>query len=390
MVTVFRPNRATALQAALALAAVAAVTLLMLPVRERLDKAHVALLFLIVVLVTSARGGRAVALFTAVLTFLCFNWFFLEPYHTFVIADPLDWLVLFTFLTTAGIAAQLVHHVQVQAREARARASEIERLSALGAETLNVGRAEDALGAIASVIRTTLHVERAEVYLQDPREDEPKLLVRSPRERGDLAPGPPPPLVVWVARAGLSAAELTDGTSRLQEAPKPPSTSPPALEAAGARTLMLPLLVRGRTVGVLRLIGHEVIQFETGQQQFLDALSYYAALGVERVRLTAQAEHASALAEADRLKDALLAAVSHDLRTPLTTIKATAVEIAASGDARGRAIEREANRLNELVVDLLDLSKLQAGAVKLEPQINEAADLIGAALQQLSAALAGR
>src|SRR6185369_6220373 len=126
------------------------------------------------------------------------------------------------------------------------------------------------------------------------------------------------------------------------------------------------------------------------QQQFVDILSYYAALGVERLRLTVQAEQASALAEADRLKDALLAAVSHDLRTPLTTIRATSHEIADSGDARGQAIEHEAERLNELVADLLDLSKLQGGAVKLTPELNEAGDLLGAALHQLAGTLKNR
>jgi two-component system sensor histidine kinase KdpD len=130
--------------------------------------------------------------------------------------------------------------------------------------------------------------------------------------------------------------------------------------------------------------------FDTEQRRFLDVLSYYAALGVERVRLMAQAEHAVALAEADRLKDALLASVSHDLRTPLTAIKATAHEIAAAGDERGAAIEAEANRLNELVADLLDLSRLQAQAVHVTSEIHTADDLIGAALKELAGPLGER
>ena len=381
-------NRKQVLNALAGIAVVVVLTAAMVPFRERLDKAHVALLYMLAVLVLSARAGRTTGISVAVATFLSFNFFFLPPYHTFVIADPLNWLVLITYIITAALAAQLFHAARQQAETARQRASEIERLSTLGAETLSVGRAEDALGAIVNVIRNTLHIAAGEVYLKDPREEKPRLVVRSPRAR-DLESETAPALVSWVAASGLAAAELTGGTTRVQE-PMRGNAGPPPLALQDVRELLLPLHVRERTVGVLRLIAHDVIPFEPAQQQFLQALSYYAALGVERVRLTTQAEHAAALAEADRLKDALLATVSHDLRTPLTTIKAISQEIAASGDARGRTIEGEANRLNHLVADLLDLSRLQSGAVRLEPKVNDAADLIGAALQQLETTLRDR
>jgi two-component system sensor histidine kinase KdpD len=384
---VSRLSRGHALHALAAIALVAGLTFAMLPFRERLDKAHVALIYMLAVLILSARAGRTVGASAAVFTFLLFNFLFLPPYHTFFIADPLHWLVLLTYLLTAGIAAQLFHTARQQTEAARERAAEIERLSTLGAETLSVGRAEDALGAIVNVIRNTLHVAVGEVYLKDPREDEPRLVVSAPR-LGETERPEVPALVKWVASSGRGAAELVGGTTRLQESG--PDNAAPPLDMRDTRVLLLPLRVRERTVGVLRLVGHDVIPFDPAQQQFLEALSYYAALGVERVRLTTQAEHAAALAEADRLKDALLATVSHDLRTPLTTIKATAQDIAASGDARGRAIEIEANRLNALVADLLDLSRLQSGAVRLEPQVNDAADLIGAALQQLEGTLRDR
>jgi two-component system sensor histidine kinase KdpD len=253
-----------------------------------------------------------------------------------------------------------------------------------------VGRAEDALAAIASVIRTTLHVATAEVYLKDSREDLPRLVVRSPRSRGESEAAAVPDLVTWVAREGQAAAELQDGTTRLQDANIAPERQFEDLENADVKVLNLPLRVRNRTVGVLRLSGPGGILIQVGQRRFVEVLSYYAALGVERVRLVAEAEHAAALAEADRMKDALLATVSHDLRTPLTSIRAIAHEIAESGDERGTTIEGEAARLNELVADLLDLSQLQAGAVHPEVQVNEAGDLIGSALQQLSRPLQGR
>src|SRR5262249_27382712 len=117
------------------------------------------------------------------------------------------------------------------------------------------------------------------------------------------------------------------------------------------------------------------------------------ALAAERVRLVAEAEHAEALRQADRLKDALLASVSHDLRTPLTTIKALAHDLAGhagEGDERAACTGQQADRLNHMVADLLDLSRLTAGGLPMEPEINAAEDLVGAAIQQAAGALQGR
>ena len=104
---------------------------------------------------------------------------------------------------------------------------------------------------------------------------------------------------------------------------------------------------------------------------------------LERVRLVAEAERAEALREADRLKDALLASVSHDLRTPLTTIKALAHESPRDGDDRAATIEQQADRLNRMVADLLDLSRLKRGELAGAAELNAAEDLVGAAIQQV-------
>ncbi len=106
---------------------------------------------------------------------------------------------------------------------------------------------------------------------------------------------------------------------------------------------------------------------------------------IEIQRLAEEAKRVEALREADRLKDALLASVSHDLRTPLTSIRATAAEIRAQGIEAAAIIEEEAERLNRFVTDLLDLSRMRGGALPVEPRINAAEDLIGAALQQVRA-----
>jgi len=127
------------------------------------------------------------------------------------------------------------------------------------------------------------------------------------------------------------------------------------------------------------------------QARFLDALAYYAALGVERGRLVADAERAEAERRLEALRSALLTAVSHDLRTPLTTIKAIAHEVAEGGERdRARVIEEECDRLDALVGDMLDLSRIQSGAVHPALDVNTVDDLIGAALRRADALLRGR
>jgi two-component system, OmpR family, sensor histidine kinase KdpD len=367
----------------LSLAAVLVVTVAMIVLRARLDRVHVALVYLLVVLGGSAAGGRALGITLSVLAFLLFNFLFLAPYHTLVISDPFDWLVLLAFLATGIVAAELLDRAQTQAETARRRAAEVDRLAALGAETLGVARAEDALVAIARVIRSTLDVDRCEVYTWDAMTARLASAVHADgRGTRELAAhSRTAELVRWVATNGLEAAELADGTTRLASAHEPGAA---ALDAPDVQVRLIPLQVRGRTVGVLRLENPDTLSLDPTRHRYLEALAYYAALGVERMRLAADAERVEARREADRLKDSLLATVSHDMRTPLTTIRGLAHDIAREGDDRALVIEEEVDRLNRFVAGLLDLSRLNAGGVTTAIALNAAEDVMGAVLQRVA------
>lgn len=312
------------------LAVTALATALMAAMRVSFDQVHVVLVYLLIVLIASASAGRVLGFTLAVVGFILIDYYFQPPYSDWTVGKPLDWAALGAFLVTALVATQLLARAQAEAEESRRRAVEVESFAKLGSETLSAGRAEDALQRIAEVIRSTLAISHCSI---EPTSRD----VRSE----------------WVM--------TPDG--RVDH-------------------VVLPLAVQDRVVGVMRLGTDSPVQLDDAQRRFLEAISYYAALAIDRVRLVAEAEHAEALREADRLKNIVLASVSHDLRTPLTTIKALAQSAALQGNDAGAAIEEQADRLTRLVSDLLDLSRLKGGGFEANPEINTAEDLIGAAVRQ--------
>lgn len=435
------------------LAVVVGATLGMFFVRTSLDKAHVALVFLLIVLGASAAGGRALGLTVASLAFLSFDFFFLPPYARLTVANPLDWLVLFAFLVTSVVATQLLYRANATARSAMERAREVDRLAGLGAETLNAADADQALRAIASVIRSSVDVDECDIYLRR-LAGGVELAARALRGQGEppeaghvegrverrgIASDARPSssrddgLVEWIIQHGTGAAELVDGTIRLpQHVPPAPTqadkarpheqlettvalsmvtrhddgsaairvqralhigdeSSPRDRGQPAVRAFAVPLRARDHVVGVLRIATANGLSLTGEQTRLLTALAYYAALGAERARLVATAERAEAERRLEALRSALLTAVSHDLRTPLTTIKGIANEIARGSDpARASIIEHEADRLDDLVGALLDLSRIQAGAVHPALAVNTIDDLLGAALRGASGAVQGR
>lgn len=373
----------------IALSAFLIVTALLLALRGTADKAHVALAYLLLVLGVSSRGGRGPGIAVSVAAFLSFNFLFLLPYHTLTLADPLDWGVLAAFLLTSLVAAQLLVRARREAASAELRAQEVERLSTLGAETLNAPRAEDALRAIAEVIRGALEAARCDVHVCA-HGGVTTLAARAgdaPTSHPGVAGQPGGEGVLqWVATNGRAAVELDSGSMRAAQG----DTYEFVAANPDVRSLFLPLQVRDRTVGVLSVMPGRALRLDAAGARFLMALSYYVALGVERLKLAEDADRADALEKAAAAKNAVLASVSHDLRTPLTTIKALAHELRRDGDERAAVIEEEADRLNRFVADLLDQSRLAAGGLRVETEVNAAEDLMGAAMQRVSGATGDR
>jgi two-component system, OmpR family, sensor histidine kinase KdpD len=365
--------------------AAAATTGFLLLNRQNIGEAHIALAYLLIVLGASTRCGRPLGFGLALLCFLSFNFFFIQPYYALTIHNRLDYLVLLAFLITSAVATQLLHRAQTQAEAADRRAHEIDRLAALGAESLNAPRAEDAVTAIATVILNGLNLSACEIYLRDHPTGGSRCIARVTRlgagDPEDLSPGAS---FLDRAEAGRAFAYRPDGSS-YEARDSEPSSATRRLLSTDARSMFIPLVARETQVGTLRLESTETIALDSGQQRFAEALAYYAALTLERVQLQSAAEQAEALREADRVKDALLASVSHDLRTPLTTIKAVAHDIAMDGDDRAIVVEEEADRLNRFVSDLLDLSRLN-GSSLVTTELVAVEDVIGVALQQLSGA----
>jgi two-component system sensor histidine kinase KdpD len=154
--------------------------------------------------------------------------------------------------------------------------------------------------------------------------------------------------------------------------------------------MALPLYVHDQSVGTLVLRDRAPIVFGREKRYFVEAISYYAALALERARLSAEADRSTALIESGRMKDFVLASVSHDLRTPLTTIKALAQDTLRSGTDHAGEIEEQADRLSRMVADLLDLSRLRAGGFTVDVELNAAEDVVGAVLRQCEPLAEGR
>jgi len=323
----------------------------------RVNQTTVALTLLLAILVASTAWGLAVAVFMSVTAMLAFNFFFLPPVGTLTIADPQNWVALAAFLVTSLIATQLSSRVRRQAEESKRRRREVERLYKFSQQLLVSGNVLALLNSVPNHIVETFGMGAAALYL-----DYKDKFYHSG------------------AAAHFSEEEMRRATLREE----------PLLEPERSLSFV-PVRMGTRSLGSLAISG-SMLSRET-----LEALGTLIAIAFERARAMEELSKTQAAREGERLKSALLDSVTHDFRTPLTSIKASVTTLLSStgqmkSDQREllTVINEECDRLNHLVGDAAEMARLDAGEFELNLAPNRMAEVVAAALQHCKTVLGAR
>jgi two-component system sensor histidine kinase KdpD len=340
---------------------------------DALGVANVALVFLTAILAGAVMHGLGPSLFASLAAVLAYNFFFLPPLYTFTIADPENVVALFFFAVVAVVASNLAARLRAQAIVAGHRARATDDLYQFSRKLTVAVTLDDLLWATAHQVARMLKVR---VVLLLPEDG--TLAVRA---------GFPPEDVL--DEADLAAARWSFEKNHV--AGRDSDTLP------GAKWLFRPLRTGRGCLGVVGIIRDDPGPLLTpDQQRLLDALADQAALAIERINLARDLHAVRLEAETDKLRSALLTSISHDLRTPLASILGSATSLrsqrdgldAATQEALLATIIEEADRLNRFIGNLLDMTRLESGAVKPNTSLNELSDVIGTALQRAAKILA--
>jgi two-component system sensor histidine kinase KdpD len=339
-----------------------------------LDVRNLALVFLMAVLTSAVIHGLRPALYTCIISALSFNFFFLPPRYTLTISDPESVLALFFFLGVAVIASNLTATVQRQAAAARQRARTTEDLYLFSKKLAGTGTLDDVLWATAFQLASMLKVR---VVLLLP-------------EEGTIAVKAGYPPDDTLDEADIAAARWA--WEHNHAAGRGADTLP------GAKRLYVPLRTGRAAVGVIGLDNdrRDGPLLTPEQQRLLDALADQAALAIERIQLVADVDRAKLAAEADRLRSALLTSISHDLKTPLAAILGAAGTLRDYRDSMSvedrldllSTVVDESERLNRFIANLLDMTKIESGAMEPNYALHYPGDIAGSALRRAEKILA--
>jgi two-component system sensor histidine kinase KdpD len=342
---------------AVSLATVAGITVFYRHARD-VNQTTIALTFLLAILAVSAVWGMAVSVFMSVVAVLTINYFFLPPVGTFTIADPQNWVALLAFLVTSIMGSQLSARIRKEADEAHQRRREIERLYKFSQKLLAEGNVIQLMNAIPNYVVESFEAGAAELFL--PQKDK-------------------------FYRSGFGAAHLDE------EKMKSVFLRDEAIFESQEGLYFIPVRMGVRPIASLGISGSRL------SRQTLDAVGSLVAIAIERARAVEKLGETEAERQGERLKSALLDSIAHDFRTPLTSIKAAttsllAEEIPAREQTREllTIINEECDRLNRLVEEAAEMSRLEAGEFELNLAPTQISDIIEAALAQCENALAGR
>ncbi len=355
----------------------------------------ISLVYLLVILTLASTRGLYAAVLASIIAFLSFDFFMIPPLYTFTVDKFEEWLALFVFLVTAIITSQLAVALRQRADQAKAQEQETRILYELMQATNKEENLERQLNIIAdTVLKVFSFWGMRDCTILLPNEEGNLLVEGSADEAGKGMPLPPDERVTacWVMQHGQTV-ELYDSALVSQKSPTSApravvrSTSSPNEMRRYVR--MIPLMMGKKVVGVMRLLIEDnprVFDVESrlggardranDRTAFFWAFVDQAAAVIERARLRQESLQVEVLRRTDTLRAALLSSVSHDLRTPLSSIKAAASSLLQDDvqwDEEARrsftmSIERQADRLNRLVENLLDMSRIEAGALKPEKE----------------------
>ena len=375
---------------------------------------NISLLYLLIVLTLASTRGLYSAIVASVVAFLSFDFFLTQPLYTFTIFKVEEWLALFIFLVTAIITGQLASALRLRAEQARKREYETRVLYELVRDTNREENVERQLSIIARAVVDVFSswgVRDCAILLPDASG---KLVIqantRSSKEQVTLL-ADEAATATWVM-SQVQTAELHDVSLTPQGyAPRAVVRSTNLKYPMRRYVRMVPLKLGQRVVGVLRLsmeddprlfsaersLGVERERSHPGTTFFWTFVDQAASV-IERERLRRETLQVEVLRRTDALRAALLSSVSHDLRTPLSSIKAAASsllqeDVQWDDEARhsfALAIVREADRLNRLVANLLDMSRIEGGALKPEKEWYPINELIQDVVARMQPVLQGR
>ncbi len=358
----------------LAIVVVAVTSAVAVAARSLLHVPDVEMLFLLGVMVVALTTGRRASILAAALSVIAYDFFVVPPPYTLDVSDARYFLTFAMMLAMGLVIGTLTQRLREQEHAALARE---QRTSALYALSRSLGAAVDAAGVAEAAVRAVAEGFRGEVVFLAPAE-------------GDrLAP-----LAAVPAAASLDAGELAVAGWALEHG-RPAGRGADALVDAGV--LCVPLRTWGDVLAVVAVRLPAGRRLADDQRELLEALGRQAALALDRVRLADEARRAALRAKAEELRSGLLSSVSHDLRTPLAAITGAGTLLLES-DGADPALRREltttvveeAERLERLVANLLDMTRLDSGVVEPRREWVPLDEVVGAALNRLERALAGR
>jgi two-component system sensor histidine kinase KdpD len=312
------------------------------------DDTLVALLLLIPVGVITARWGLGPGIAASLAAFLAFNYLFIAPYFTFIVHRTADLGVLLVFLVVAVVMSQLVARAQAGARAATAREREATQLYELSTALAGPRDSRKIAAALAEQLLSSLEGEHVEIALAGSNEP----MRRAPG--GGAVPGRPPELAAAIRGMNSVLGEIRLWRTR------------PAISSE--------------------------------EERLAKTFASQGALALERAALADAEDRARLLEDSDRFKSSLLSSVSHDLRTPLATIKAAASslrsgEVSWDSPARGEllaAIDDETDHLNMLVGNLLDMSRIESGALRPQRRWNVLREVVQSVVGRMQRLMEGR